>query len=178
MIMNESLLTHQIITGCIAGTDGGQQNHKIVTILGIVMFLLGGIGFWYPIVAVICWGIALLCLVLIGKSKRIIRSVLRKEYVLREDVCTNKRVSASTEGPDTKYLVCQKSGQVAVNFPYAILNSQAFRKTPDLYQDTEIGDTVYLLCTSKGYVLYVFNQRFWKINEEEFTQKDDLFTPA
>ena len=176
--MNESLLTQAVITECIAGTDGGRGNHKVVTIMAILMFLLGGIGFWYPIVAVICWGIGILCLVLIQRSKKMIRAVLQKNYILREDVCSNKRVSPSHDGPDSKYLVCEKSGQVELNFPFAILNSQAFRKTPDVYKDTEIGDSVYLLCTSKGNVLFVFNQRFWKINEEEFSRNEDLFAPV
>ena len=176
--MNESVLTQKIVTECIAGTDGGRGNHKVVTIMAIVMFLLGGIGFWMPILMVICWGVGILCLVLIARSKRIIRLILQKNYVLREDVCINKWVSTSTDGPDSKYLVFQKSWQVEANFPMALINSQAFRKTPDVYEKTEVGDSVYLLCTSKGNVLFVFNQRFWKISEEEFARNEDVFTPV
>lgn len=176
--MDKNLLTQKIISGCIVGTDGGLQNHKIVTVMAIVMFVVGAIGLLFPIITVICWGIGILCLVLTAKSKKIIQSVIKKEYLLRADVCTNKGTSTSTDGPDSKYLSFEKSGRVEANFAYVIWNSQAVTKTPDLYADTQIGDAVYLLCMTNGRVLYIFNQRCWELNQEEFTEKDDKYFPV
>ena len=58
--MDKSMLTQAVIQGCIAGTDGGDQNYKIVKALAIIMLILGFIGLLFPIITVICWGIALL----------------------------------------------------------------------------------------------------------------------
>lgn len=173
--MDKNLLTQEIISGCIVGTDGGDQNHKIVKVLAIVMFAVGAIGLLFPIITLICWGIGILCLVLNAKSKQIVQSVEKREYLLRADICTNKGTSTSVDGPDSKYLSFEKSGRVEANFPYAIWNSQAVTKTPDLYGSTQIGDGVYLLCMTNGRVLYIFNQRYWQINQEEFTENEDKY---
>ena len=170
-------LTQKIVAGCIAGTDGGKQNQKITKILAIIMFVLGGIGLGAPIFTVVCWGIAILCLVLREKSKKIVQAILEKNYTLHKDICINKGMSTFGDGSPSPYLIFENAGRCEVNFPHAVIISEAVLSVPNLYETTKIGDTVYLLCVKKKRVLYFFNDKFWEIDTEEFSQTGKAFVP-
>lgn len=175
--MNQDLLTQKVIEGCIIGTDGGRQNGRIVLVLAIIMFVLGACMFFVPIITVICWAIAVLALILRHNSFRVIKCMQNKKYVLRKDVCVNKYAKRDSEGTDTYYLVFEAFGRREIHFPHAVMNSTAYRKTPDVYQATEIGDSVYLLLTPKDKLLYIFNCRFWELETAEFDQTENTFSP-
>ena len=175
--MDKKILNQAVIHGCIAGTDGGDQNHKIVKVLAIIMFIFGLIGLLFPIITVICWGLALLMLWLVKRSQKVIQAITEKKYVLVEDVCVRNGISRTTEGPDSPYLEFTKVGHVELSFPHAVLNSQAVLASPDLSSTTNVGDTFYLL-QADGRVLYIFNSRFWQLSEEDFTKTGSQLFPV
>ena len=176
--MSKKLLTQKVVTGCIAGTDGGSQNAKFTLVLAIIMFVLGAImALLSPVALLIFWAIAILILVLRAKNSSAIESVNHKKYILKEDVVISKRISVSTDGPDSYYLVFEKSGQTELHFPFAVLNSEAALATPDLYDTAEVGDAFYLLCTENSRILYMFNSRFWEISTTDFFHYEYIFVP-
>jgi hypothetical protein len=176
LLIKKELLSQDVIRGCISGTDAGKENHTLVIVLASIAFVIGALVLYFPVATLLCWGFSALCIVLLLKSQSLIRSIQKKEYVLQEELCVNKGISTSSEGPDSPYLVFSQTGRVYTNFPHVIWNSKAMCATGDVYQTTQIGDTVYLLRVKKQ-VLYVFSQRFWEIDETDFSQKENLFLP-
>ena len=175
--MSKKMLTHSIVCECIAGSDRNAGSKKGVTVLAVILFAIGLIGFAIPFVAPLCWGIAIVCLIMKKKSTAVTQAVLQKDYILRQDVCSNKGYSRSTEGPDTPYLVFANTGHCDLSFPHARMYTEAALHVPNIYETTQIGDSVYLLCVEGNKILYVFSQEYWEVSSQEFSQNGDIFGP-
>ena len=163
--MSKKLLTKRIISDCIVGTDNGKTNTILVLVLVIIMFA-----------SVILSPVAILALVILIKNKRVIQLVKQNRYVLQEEIVLNKDIS-SGDVSDSYYLYLSKTGRKELHFRYVLIKSEAYNTNYGIYETTEIGDTVYLLRAENGEVLYMFNERFWQIDENEFLQKGDQFVP-
>lgn len=183
--MSENLLTHELIAACFAGHDAGASNQRIVNICAIIMFALGMIFLWMDrnvgiFLTIFCWGLGVLFLYLKARNKKFIGAVLRKDYVLQEDVCVKKWTKSSTDSvDDTKCLMFANSGRHELGFGNVLLGTEISLKSMDIYETAEQGDTFYLLRVagrSKG-ADFVFNSRIWSIDTREFTRVQDCHIP-
>jgi hypothetical protein len=174
-------LTHEIIRGCIAGSDGGEVNAKAAGIIRNIFFVLAAVCLLLPDMlwfSLVCVCAALLCMYLSHKNAQAIRFILEKKYTLKLDICENKKTVTSSEpGSDTYYFIFRDHGRLELHFPFVVANSTAVAHVPNLYDSTEPGDSFYLLCSEKGKVLYVFNRKYWSLSDSDFSQLNGIFTP-
>ena len=102
----------------------------------------------------------------------IARTVANKDYYIFEKTCTEKASESVDDFSDVHYLILTPYCKVSPS----VLNMSTrlpVNKLPDLYETTEIGDRFYVVCSTKGQVLYIYNQKYWILNTAEFTRMDE-----
>ena len=166
--MEKVYLTQETVSGLMRTKE---TSSNLLLVFAIIMM-------W----TVILLPVGIILFVIHRKTYNNSQTVQQKQYYLREDLILNK-YKANTTQPDDYfesfryYFYFEKSESLQLNERYLTKYGNECMKIEDVYEHAKIGDTVYLLCAADGKIEYVFNSRFWEIDELDFLQKDDLFIP-
>ena len=90
------------------------------------------------------------------------------EYYITENTCIDKTFRLDEEKTYSidEYEPPHEHYYLGME-PHHIVESEHW------YNTIDVGDHVYLLCSSKGNVLYIFNQQEWILDTSEFTQVEE-----
>lgn len=174
-------LTHDMIRGCFPDLDKSMKNWKIAKVTAIIIILLGLLfPLFSPSLFIMCplfVIVAILLLVMEGKTVYAARCIHNKDYILEIDLCISKDRMITGDGDEFPHLTFEHAGRYYVGYTMLHSNDEVALIFSKLYETAEAGDAFYLLRCGKSRPLYIFNKKFWEIDQNEFGLSNDVFVP-
>ena len=171
---SQCIITKALINEWICGADESKKAYEFGFTLARVFAILGVILLIIPFLGILCLGLACLFYALASKKMQLYTEIKNLNYWLSEDICLNK---TEEDDPDHdpytwRYFHLKCHGKVELTFPdvpFYLTHHQSH----DLYNNTNHGDTVYLLCSSKKKILYIFHSKYWQLDKNDFARKEN-----
>lgn len=179
--MTPKPLTNEMIRGCFYDLDKRVKNWKTAKAAAAI---IGATGLLFPLLSSSLFimlplfvFIAILLLVIEWKALYDTRCVHQKDYMLEADVCIGKDRGATGDGDEFPYLTFEHAGRYYIGSAKLHSSDNAASALSQVYETAEAGDTFYLLRNRNKRLLYVFNSKFWEIDENEFVLSNDVYVP-